>query len=777
MTLTDENFLFPAEREEAPRFDFRTALRGVGDPMRRAGHDFFSDFDGTPVPDSGEPFRVGDTVEYVTPDEVRRVGTLLRPHDEQNWLVQVDEGLQHIVPHSELQPSMRTPRHAQRARAQAALQRTSDWKMRRQPEAREDGTTLLTIDVGHGRVAEAEVEAYVRNAGYEPRDASRSGNLLRVIAQDLPQPSPSEPDRGAEPGLHREEIEGTGMPEGKQVWSALEAAGFQLGAMIDDGAVITRSFTVPHKYLTPAGRVTASLSVDCSPISGHFEYSPSDDTLRRFVYTAEGTVEMPYSSGTGPQSTREDYSGGFADGDYVVKAESEAEHQMDAAESRGDMTTEAADKKTKKYYKKYYGPYGEKLTRDIPRRVKKDSELAEAFRSTANRAPTPEEMTAIRAICTAGVVSWLSPRHAQKVEARDLVKTLLNAAGQNLAIKKQLDRIVLKQIGTDPQAFLGRVDPTIYPRILYSEVTGGESQRQLMKLYRQNQDQRPADFGSPEDFQEGGSPAAPGRQVDPSQGPSFGERVRDTARGIGDAVKSRIPGTQQHQDRLVQQVEEDDYQDELARSQVEPSPQRAPAAPARQPAPRSDTVRDSGPPAAAAQGSGTSRAEAEALLAQTDIGESLAPAAKEQAIQQIMKQGPDAFKSKTGVLARAAAAGDKAPAPAGAHNRQKPLGHQVRPKLDRITAQGQYLCIDLVWDPEECRGMSSGNIRHNVVTWMKGLATLKEDHPDLGTIGKPKFKLFDPEAGLARLLVRSSEGRSFPQELFEVEGRDNDTRA
>lgn len=715
MTLSDDRFLFPSEPEEKPRLDFRAALRGVGDPMRRDGYHFFDDFAGVPVSATRDPFRVGDTVEYVTPDEIRRVGTLLRPHDEQNWLVQIDDGLQHIVPQSELQPSARTPRHARRAQAQVALQNTSSWKMRRQPESQSDGTVLLTLDVGYGRIVEAEVDAFVRAAGYEPCDVSRAGNLLRVIAQDLPQPSPSEPDRGAEPGLHREEMEGTGMPEGKQVWSALEAAGFELGAMVDDGATITRSFTVPHKYLTPSGRVTARLADDCSPVSGHFEFSPADGGLRRFVYTAEGTVEVPYSSGTGPLSVRKDYSDGFTDGDYVVKAESEAERQMDVAQAKGDITTEAADKKTKKYYRNYYGPYGDKLTSDVSRR---NSELADAFRMTANRAPTPDEMSAIRAICTAGVSAWLSPRVAQQVSARDVVKTLLDAASASPATKSQLDRIVLKQIGSDPQAFLGRVDPSIYPRILYNEVTGGESQRQLFKIYRQNQDRRPQNFGDVEDFQDVGQSvpgAAPASSPGPSTStPGLGKRVRDTVQNMGDVVKSRIPGTQQHQDRLMREVEEDDFQDEMARSQVFPTSRRRPA-------PRSDTVRD----------------------------------------------------SSLRTSARAATA----PAPAGIHNRQKPMGSQVRPKLDRITAQGQYLCIDLVWDPEECRGMSEGNIRHNVITWMKGLATLKEDHPDLGTIGKVKFKLFDPDVGLARLLVRSSEGRSFPQEWFAVEGRDNDTRA
>jgi len=41
---------------------------------------------------------------------------------------------------------------------------------------------------------------------------------------------------------------------------------------------------------------------------------------------------------------------------------------------------------------------------------------------------------------------------------------------------------------------------------------------------------------------------------------------------------------------------------------------------------------------------------------------------------------------------------------------------------------------------------------------------------DLGTLGKPRFKMFDAISGLAEVLVRSSEGRSQPQLIIETEG-------
>ena len=72
--------------------------------------------------------------------------------------------------------------------------------------------------------------------------------------------------------------------------------------------------------------------------------------------------------------------------------------------------------------------------------------------------------------------------------------------------------------------------------------------------------------------------------------------------------------------------------------------------------------------------------------------------------------------------------------------------------------------------------MTDAGTRHNIISWLKGLATLKEEYPNLGFLGKPRFKSFDPDAGLAEIMVRSSEGNSFPIETHEVEATDNETR-
>lgn len=624
MTLRDDAFLQEVPLAEEPRPDFKQALRGIGDPMARQG--FWEGFSGAPVHEDHGPFKVGDVVEYVTPDQVKRVGSLLRPYDDAHWLVQVDANEQHIVPLVELQPSLKTPRHAQRAEAKAALQRTSTWSLRRQPETRADGTVLLTVDTGHAKAAEAEVRAFAAQYGLEAVDMSQEHNLLRIVAQAV-----DSPPENQEPGLETEEIEGTGkiaqtdphveepsgeyhcskcgehadaldedfdfekgcpcggqwMPEYERHWAQIQKEGYQLGATVEDEHSITRAFRVPHRYITPDGKHTDRVAAANVPYTGHFELNKSTGVLKKVVYAQ---VEPPYSSGTGPESTREDYEGD--DGDYIVKA-----------------------------------------------------------------------------------------KQAQKVSVADIVKTVV---GNMSAVGDEVHQ-VLRSVLTvpDPAEFIQSLGEGALPRLLGRVASGRAGrgpQQTLFRAYRNLVSEGRREYHDPE-------------QVNaPAQAPAAPAPA---------APAPAAPASPQQ--------DEEDIPDVL------PPPPAPPAPPGQRTTleNRGDTVRI-----------------------------------------PLQRQGQ-----------------------AGMHNRQKPLGHQIRPKLERVSAQGQYLCIDIVWDPENTTGMSDGNIRHNVITWLKGLATLKEEHPDLGFLGKPRFKSFDPDAGMARLLVRSSEGRSFPQEVVEVAGEDNDVRA
>lgn len=704
MTLSDAKFLNPAPVADEPRPDFKTALRGVGDPLRRSAADFYAGFKGQALPPNQEAFQVGDTVEYTTPDNITRVGSLMRPQDGE-WLVRIDEGEVHRVPQAELRPSLRTPRHAHRAAMQTALHKTSAWKMRRQPEAQGEHIHL-TVDVGNARIDESQVMAFTASRGLKAVDAAREGNLLRIVAQELPQPSPSEPTGGEMPGIETEEIQGTGMPFS----AVLREAGYQLGAQVDDGARITVPFNVPARYLD-GNRVTATLAEGVAPLSGYFEYNPATGALRRFVHTAEGTVETPYASGTGPESTREDYSSGLDDGDYVVKA---------------------VDQKSKSYFSKYYGPYGKMLTRDMKRRKPRasDEEIIDAF----DEEPSELELQACRAVLASADVTMV--RQAQMVSGKDIVMTLMRAGTSDPSVQKQLDRAVLAAIGKSPSEFLNKIDSTVYPRILYGAIQGA-SGRKLLRLYRGIAEEGGAadpDFGSPGLFEDR-DPEATAREYLAQEVEGF-ENLAPAA-----------------QTQLVQQALSDPPPDLAAKLQGPESAKVVVPQTSRR-KPLMDRAREVGQGIRDRLPGGTRQVERmQRQVDQEEADEDYARNMRETVEEQIDEQ------RRSGAV--------KHPA----------LGDQVRPKLDRVTSQGSYLCVRLVWDPDECEQMSDGSIKHNVVTWMKGLATLKEDHPDLGTLGRPRFKTFDPDAGLAELLIRSSNADAFPQEVATVSGEDNDVRA
>lgn len=803
--LSDAKFMQPVYEADEPRIDFKAALRGVGDPMRRAAADFFDGFTGTPLAEGQHvAYQTGDTVEFTTPDGINRVGSLQRPTDNESWLVRIDEGATMTVPQEHLRPSMKTPRHAMRARVQAAMERTSDWVERRQPEVRGD-QVILTVDVGSRRISEDEIMAYAAQRNLEALDMAREGNLLRIVASprddsmmsESEETKTSTTERGEEPGLHTEEIEGTGMPEGKPVWAKLARAGYKLGAVIDDGDLQTRFFTVPRRYIDE-GRVTAVLSEAATPLSGHFELS--GDSLRRFVYAAEGTVELPYSSGTGPESTREDYSTGLKDGDYVVKAEDQPEHHTSqrpfeegaaaddatesASENAGQENASGTDSKAQDYYKDYYGDYGAQLVKSIP--LSRRANYNRMFRRYAGRRPTREEARGLLAVLASRDVEGFV-RNAQQVPARDIVQTLMGAAANDDALSRKLDRAVIKVLSNDPQKVLRQIDETAYPRALYVALQGPGA-RGLIRDYRNVMDDKGGlpdpDWGTPEMFD---SEEVIARNYLKWKLPNFDDmssgaqaaEIQDALEDPDAELAARLDRSQRG-NNVVLPPERRRRPSEPASVGEEDILESRPA-----PGPGSasdfDIDVDSNPVFNPPVGDdedfspndthNPARDEDELPYPEYVEGDrwlGVAPGA-----EQDYKRAPDDAKPWIDRGTRH----DRPAARKAQMNKQKPLGHQVRPKLDQVSSQGKYLCLRLVWDPDECEGMSDGNVRNNIITWVKALATLKEQYPDLGTIGKPRFKTFDPDVGLAELMIRSSTGDQYPIETFEVEGRDNETQA
>ena len=66
--------------------------------------------------------------------------------------------------------------------------------------------------------------------------------------------------------------------------------------------------------------------------------------------------------------------------------------------------------------------------------------------------------------------------------------------------------------------------------------------------------------------------------------------------------------------------------------------------------------------------------------------------------------------------------------------------------------------------------MSSKNVEHNIISFVKGRSTMK-DPIDLGNIGRVRVKKLDVHAGVAEVVFRSSEARALPPEqIIQEEG-------
>jgi hypothetical protein len=90
--------------------------------------------------------------------------------------------------------------------------------------------------------------------------------------------------------------------------------------------------------------------------------------------------------------------------------------------------------------------------------------------------------------------------------------------------------------------------------------------------------------------------------------------------------------------------------------------------------------------------------------------------------------------------------------------------------LKNLRRVGDYAAGDVVWDPERTKAMSSGNIEHNIISFVKGRSTMK-DPIDLGNIGRVRVKMLDVHAGVAEVHFRSSEARALPPEqIIREEG-------
>jgi len=84
--------------------------------------------------------------------------------------------------------------------------------------------------------------------------------------------------------------------------------------------------------------------------------------------------------------------------------------------------------------------------------------------------------------------------------------------------------------------------------------------------------------------------------------------------------------------------------------------------------------------------------------------------------------------------------------------------HVTRMYSTTSSEDNGYLMLDVAWDPEHFKNFSDGGVKHQIISFIKGLESDKYYH-DFGILGKPKLTFMDLDAGVATVKVRSSESR------------------
>ena len=100
--------------------------------------------------------------------------------------------------------------------------------------------------------------------------------------------------------------------------------------------------------------------------------------------------------------------------------------------------------------------------------------------------------------------------------------------------------------------------------------------------------------------------------------------------------------------------------------------------------------------------------------------------------------------------------------------RRQPARGNMAMQLKDLRRRGDYAVATVVWDPERTKMMSSGNIQHNIISFVKGRSTMK-DRIDLGNIGRVRVRMLDVHSGIAEVYFRSSETRALPPEVIETD--------
>lgn len=388
-------------------------------------------------------------------------------------------------------------------------------------------------------------------------------------------------------------------------------------------------------------------------------------------------------------------------------------------------------------------------------------------------------------------VSTASPRIAQQMTLGNVINGLMATAAQNDNLKSSLDKLVGKSIARNPRV-LDSVDATIYPRVLASMIqTDADSSKDLIKLYKQyvaeNRGVQPMSMDSPMPGADapGAQPGAPVQPTAPAPA--------DAAPEVGSPDKPEPPppsGGGPTELGNLGDVPAEQGPTEMGAPPAAPDQGGKYVGPPTGNEPPSPTnLRRTQVPADGGTGTGApampkSPVQPDQSVSQHQETRTVGPSAPgapgtvglPPEVQQYISNDPTLSQIQQGTPAYDAMVKDLmsrgVPGTGGKAASMKPDEGWGATPFDLVgrRARGTYVELDIVWDPNDKRltDKSPGGLRHDVVTYVKALTTHK-DLENLGDIGRPKLLVFDPDVGMATVLVRSSEGKQTVQLISDDE--------
>jgi len=764
-------------------------LRGIGDRGQRAANILLDAADlgaGAPAP---EGWKAGQPVQFTTPDTQVRTGTLVRRAAGEDWLVQLDEHTFNLVPESELRTDAKAASKNQRAALTAAIRRPTS--LRAVHAKRAVGNDfLLVLAYDHGnKPSEDELAAYIAT-NYEgarvlDADDTQPGRLAVVVSHEAA--TPPVPAESRSPGLITEELEGDGMqtPLGSVQAHFMRCASAQ--------SVYTFHVTSTEQFADDSGKpaarinfsligeddqplylqgksVTATLSETAVPASGYLD----SKTLKAMLYGIDGEFALSaasYDSGTGPNNIHEDETGVAETGSYVVTAEDLQKEAGPWSKVLGPAALglrEAAPsgqmvdyRKEKERYDLEHGQTESEEARAIRRIKERRQQAPQRELDTTDFAPvtgaggpsaiggaspaTDEEDGEVREV----LVPPTNPDFKQQIMAVDQtakdywtnyegeygkqltndmprkqhtaqqqgvpIAQVVTGLSSNPAVAADVSKILgdfltKSTTGGNLVDQLKRLDTsnTLLPKLIYGAFSDPKYGKQLGQLYGKNQGQMPIGQVPGQESPDAATPTAPATTTQQPSNDSRGQAEKAVNKAIFD--KNLVLSPQQKED-LIQQY----------------------MTPAQ------------GQPAQTQQTQQTQPTQQQPESYEPPDEDEMSYDEQKQRQQETNPLG------LTGPEKKFMGASKKA---------------MVTMRLDELTRKGDYVHASIVWDSDVCEGMSAANIRHAVISFIKGEAS-KKDYRDLGTISRPMFVMFDPDAGMAEVQFRSSEARSVTPEVNE----------